>query len=204
MQKLHLFPTTVWRSQVPQENLEALNKKLLDKILSLKTHADTLHSPHKWYSNRQLHMYEEFAEFNNYILDAAKTALEQIHVTGYKKLQITGCWANISEPGATHHKHTHPNNYFSGVYYVQSSSGANTITFHDPRPQVGLIRPTIKQHTTETAEAAFLTIEPGYIILFPNWLAHSVAKNESDSNRVSIAFNIMFSDYVENISPPMW
>ena len=36
------------------------------------------------------------------------------------KFQITGMWANILKPGLMHMPHTHPNNFFSGVYYVRS------------------------------------------------------------------------------------
>jgi hypothetical protein len=31
---------------------------------------------------------------------------------------ITGCWANVNPPGSYHPTHNHPNNFLSGVYYV--------------------------------------------------------------------------------------
>ncbi|MGH8628692.1 MAG: putative 2OG-Fe(II) oxygenase [Gammaproteobacteria bacterium] len=40
----------------------------------------------------------------------------------------TGCWANVNGIGASHGVHTHPNNFLSGVYYVQTQAGADTIT----------------------------------------------------------------------------
>ena len=58
--------------------------------------------------------------------------------------------------------------------------------------------------TIDNSETAVVVIREGDIVLFPHWLHHSVAENTSDSERISIAFNVMFEDYVENMSPPMW
>ena len=41
-------------------------------------------------------------------------------------------WANKLEKGDTHPPHTHSNNIFSGVYYLE---GGSEIQFFDPRPQ---------------------------------------------------------------------
>lgn len=199
-----MFPSTVWKFRVPPEKLDTLNQRMLNKIMELKSHPKARFSENKWYSPRNLHEYEEFSELCSLILHSASNALEQLCVINFESIQITGCWANISSPGATHHRHSHPNNYFSGVYYLQSGEGSNTITFHDPRPQVGLIRPAVHKNTIDTAETANLIVEPGDIVFFPHWLCHSVEENKSSDDRISIAFNIMFKDYVEKMSVPMW
>jgi uncharacterized protein (TIGR02466 family) len=62
-------------------------------------------------------------------------------------LEITGCWANLHSPGAAHRAHSHPNNYLSAVYYVRTWPGADTINFHDPRSQAGVIRPPVTELT---------------------------------------------------------
>jgi Putative 2OG-Fe(II) oxygenase len=36
--------------------------------------------------------------------------------------------------------HQHPNNLLSGVYYVRTHPGADTMNFHDPRNQSASIR----------------------------------------------------------------
>jgi len=40
--------------------------------------------------------------------------------------------------------------------------------------------------------------------VFPAYLEHSVSPNESTDVRISVSFNVMFSDYAETISPPLW
>ncbi|MCH8113594.1 MAG: hypothetical protein IH905_16850 [Proteobacteria bacterium] len=41
-------------------------------------------------------------------------------------------------------------------------------------------------------------------MIFPSWLAHSVAANRSNKTRISISFNVMFPAYAENMSKPLW
>jgi hypothetical protein len=59
----------------------------------------------------------------------------------YEAFEITSCWATVLASGAEHRAHDHPNNFLSGVYYLRTQIGANTINFHDPRSQTGIIRP---------------------------------------------------------------
>ena len=49
-----------------------------------------------------------------------------------------------------------------------------------------------------------LDVKTGTLIMFPSWLLHSVDENRSSEERVSVAFNIMFTPYVEDMSPPNW
>lgn len=62
---------------------------------------------------------------------------------GHDALCITACWLNVLAPARTHAAHSHPNNFLSGVYYVRTQLGADTVNFHDPRPQPGIIRPPV-------------------------------------------------------------
>ncbi len=60
----------------------------------------------------------------------------------------------MSTTGAGHGMHSHPNNFRSGVYYVQTHEGADSINFHDPRPQTGIIRPPVTGLTAENTDQA--------------------------------------------------
>lgn len=100
--------------------------------------------------------------------------------------------------------HTHPNNFRSGVYYVQVADGADTINFHDPRPQTGIIRPPVTELTAYNTDQVVVKVKPGMLILFPAWLPHSVNVNQSEAERISISFNVMFSTYSETLSRPLW
>jgi hypothetical protein len=49
--------------------------------------------------------------------------------------------------GAPHRMRSHPNNFLSRVYYVQTQPDADTINFHDPRIQSSIIRPPVTELT---------------------------------------------------------
>jgi hypothetical protein len=42
------------------------------------------------------------------------------------------------------------------------------------------------------------------MVLFPGWLVHQVPVNASAAERVSIAFNLMFRQFGETASAPLW
>ncbi len=49
-----------------------------------------------------------------------------------------------------------------------------------------------------------MRVRTGQLIVFPSWLVHSVHPNPNQTARISVSFNIMLSDYVENIAKPKW
>ena len=201
--KVPIFPTPLWQTSVDPSADGGLNKHLLEKILIEKIRDPRASGKEKWHTRQDLHKDPDFAELNDIILSTAHWALDSIGVN-HKDIEITGLWGDITLPGASHDRRVQPNNYLSGMYCVQADKGANKITFHDPRPSTGLIKPLTNGITPETAEVTRLSIDPGDLVLFPHWLSHSVDKNESDRERVTIAFNIMFSDYMTNMTKPMW
>ena len=118
--------------------------------------------------------------------------------------EVTGCWVNIGPIGAAHREHSHPNNFLSGVYYARVSPGGDTITFSDPRLQAHVIAPRIREPSTRTASSVNVGVRAGRLVLFPAWLRHSVSSNRSDHQRISVAINVMFTDYVARMSRPRW
>jgi uncharacterized protein (TIGR02466 family) len=106
--------------------------------------------------------------------------------------------------GAAHKLHQHPNNFLSGVYYVRTHPGADTINFHDPRNQSGIIRPPVVELTAENTDQVVVRVKDGTMLLFPAYLQHSVDANASDEERISISFNIMFSSFTELLAKPLW
>src|SRR5258708_6340865 len=139
----------------------------------------------------------------------AMVCLEEESVLEYLKIgrgsfMITGGWANVSAPGAGHRVHNHPNNYFSGVYYVRTYKGPNPIISLDPSPQTAITRPPITELTAENTEQVVVSVKDGMLLTFPAWLQHSVDPNRSDCARISIGFNIMFPAYAEVMAAPLW
>ena len=122
----------------------------------------------------------------------------------YDRVEITGCWANVSRRGYPHRQHFHPNNYLSGAYYVKTAPGADSISFHDPRPQAGLIVPPARDQDRANPDRVSLDVREGMLVVFPAWLQHSVDPNMSDETRVSVAFNAMFPTFGDKMAQPLW
>jgi uncharacterized protein (TIGR02466 family) len=152
---------------------------------------------------QDLHEREEFWDLVSCVDKVAKSALRFLRI-GDNAIQITGCWANVLGTGAAHTLHNHPNNFLSGVYYVRTGPGADTIYFHDPRNQTGIIRPPVVELTAENTDQVVVSLKNGTLLLFPAYLQHSVEANSSGTERVSVSFNLMFSSFTENLSKPLW
>ncbi|MEE8334723.1 MAG: TIGR02466 family protein, partial [Alphaproteobacteria bacterium] len=121
-----------------------------------------------------------------------------------KDVEITGCWANIGPSGSSHTSHMHANNFLSAVYYVTVPRGGHRITFYDPRPQIHILAPAVEQVNIHNGDFVNFEAGEGMLLLFPAWLVHSVPVNTGKENRISISFNINFTDFTGRISPPSW
>ena len=45
---------------------------------------------------------------------------------------------------------------------------------------------------------------PGRMVIFPSWLRHHVPSNEGSRERISISFNLMFTNFAETAAAPRW
>ena len=198
------FPTYVWVHDLQPAITERLNQQLLRDLDEMTAPRPPLPpGNHSWQTENTLHEHEEFAEVVGIMTAATKGVIDELEVA-YESFMITGCWANLSPPGVFHIAHTHPNNFLSGVYYVQVPDGADTISFHEPRPQQDILSPNAIRHNKYNSLVHQMKVKPGRLVIFPAWFVHSVGRNESDRLRVSISFNVMFEPFAETISRPKW
>ena len=197
------FPTFVWKVQLTSEFHQRLNANILQVINEINPDLAEIPPGGSWQSGQDLHTREQFVDLVSCIDSTAQTVLRFLKV-GDNKIGITGCWANVSASGASHGIHSHPNNFLSGIYYVHTHPGADSVNFHDPRPQTGIIRPPVAELTSQNTDQVVVTVSDGMLLMFPSYLAHSVAPNESDKHRISISFNMMFSLYAERLAGPLW
>ena len=200
---LSLFPTLVWQFTLTDETRDEVKRDVLKVLEDLRPAPAAMKSGRGWQSAQALHERAAFQGLVSHIRDAAGSVLEFLRV-GCDEFEITGCWANINPPGASHKAHWHPNNFLSGVYYVQTGPGADAINFHDPRIQTGIIRPPVTELTGANSDQVVVRVRDGTLLLFPAYLQHSVDANESGAERISVSFNLMFSAFTENLSRPLW
>ena len=198
-----MFPTLLWKIRLKPKVREEIDAKILGALEALRGGLPKLESGCGWQSEQALHQREDFGDLVACVSDAARSVLRFLRI-GYDAFEITGCWATVLAQGAAHRAHSHPNNFLSGVYYVRTHPGADTINFHDPRPQAAVIRPPVIELTAENTDQVVVKVTNGTLLIFPSYLEHSVAATASDEERISISFNVMFSSFTENLSKPLW
>jgi uncharacterized protein (TIGR02466 family) len=198
-----MFPTLVWKIQLKAQLHETMNPMILAALAAMRRNAPQLAPGHGWQSDQGLHRLDEFRDLVSSIDNAAKSVLRFLRIT-YDAVEISGCWATVLAQGAAHKPHHHPNNFLSGVYYVRTRPGADSINFDDPRNQTGIIRPPVAELTAENTDQVVVRVKDGTLLIFPSYLQHSVDANTSGEERISISFNLMFSAFTEKLSKPLW
>lgn len=200
---LSLFPTLVWQARLSVAERDAIATAVLPRLEARCGGLGKLAPGRSWQSDSDLQEDAAFAELMGCVGALADRVLTFLKI-GHREYRITGCWANVNPPGATHSVHAHPNNFLSGVYYLRVPPGADTICFHDPRVQAAVVRPPVTELTAENADQVVVRVQEGTLLAFPSWLHHSVNANASDALRISVSFNVMFKAFSEAVSPPMW
>jgi uncharacterized protein (TIGR02466 family) len=198
-----MFPTLVWKVQLQAQLRDTISASVLPALSLMRSQHPPLGHGEGWQSIQTLHTLEEFQELVSPVRQAVQGILRFLRI-GYDAFEITACWATVLAPGAEHRVHDHPNNFLSGVYYLRTHAGADTINFHDPRSQAGVIRPPVTELTAENTEQVVVRVQDGTLLLFPAYLRHSVDTNASQEHRISISFNIMFSAFTEALTRPLW
>jgi uncharacterized protein (TIGR02466 family) len=181
---LRLFPTFVWRVELADNVRARVNASVLKAVEELRTSLPPLKRGEGWQSRQNLHRRAPFSELVGCIDAAAGEVVHFLRI-GHDAPCITACWVNVLAATRTHPAHSHPNNFLSGVYYVKTQSGAETVNFHDPRPQTGIIRPSVTELTADNADQVVVNVRDGTL-------------------RISVSFNMMFRTYAEIMSKPMW
>ena len=187
-----LFPTTitVFDNVLEEEYIDSMTN---DIIKSSKE----VGRKENWQSNHNPKLYEhpKYKALGEKVLQLSKVYIDDLKFE-FEEHYITDMWSNILKPGETHSPHTHSNNLVSGVFYLKSNDNSPAITFIDPRPQTSVLQPQAKEHTKENSTMYYYPAKVNRMVLFPSWLQHYVPKNNSNDNRISIAFNVMLRGQV--------
>jgi uncharacterized protein (TIGR02466 family) len=111
------------------------------------------------------------------------------------KLNILNMWININQKDNYNNVHIHHHATMSGVFYVQCNKDSGRIEFYRNFSDLYIIESygDIEKSTHLSHSVAGYDPEPGLLLLFPAHIPHGVKPNMSDTDRISIAFNIGFS-----------
>lgn len=117
-------------------------------------------------------------------------------------LYITQSWLNITKPGEHHHHHYHPNSYFSGVLYFQTSDVLDGIKFSQQKSMFPLsVEPDSKEKYNLVNSTVWdFPIKNKQLILFPSSLHHGVNVVQGNTTRISLSFNTFIKGSVGDIN----
>lgn len=192
-----LFATPLIRISVG--DADALNEALLAEAARQRGESPGVKKSNRggWHSEGNLFdgSAECVAQLRKIALEAVRSATRQVS----PKLKLSALdlklfgWMNVNPAGGFNAPHTHPGAHWSGVYYVSQPAveegNSGMIEFLDPRtdlPQMRILEASAFRLKKK------LRPQPGEIVLFPSYLLHWVYPNETDEERMSIAFNATF------------
>ncbi|RST48680.1 2OG-Fe(II) oxygenase family protein [Variovorax sp. MHTC-1] len=198
-----MFPSLVWKVQIEASLRDALAQSILAALADMRRGLPSLEAGRGWQSGQALHEREDFRDLVSCVRRGVTSILRFLRI-GHDAFEITACWATVLAKGAAHKIHSHPNNFLSGVYYVRTQPGSDTINFHDPRRQTAVIRPPVVELTADNTDQVVVKVRNGALLMFPSFLEHSVDANLSEEERISVSFNVMFSSFTQQLSKPLW
>lgn len=112
---------------------------------------------------------------------------------GTSNLVLGNWWININGKYDYNEPHDHQNSVLSGTYYVQvpEENMGDLILHRGDNAEFFLTSKVEREQTMANAMAIPCPVKESMFYLFPSWVKHSVERNESDKERISIAFNFV-------------
>jgi len=193
MTVLGLFAVPLYRS-----NIQPLDPITVNKLMNFeyeKSSYDTDMTTHQETKERFLLHRPEFAGLKQSIQKLIDDyAYNTLGTDSKLSWEITTSWVNKSEPGGHHSPHVHSNSLISGVLYIKTTPKSGAICFYKDSSHKNIFTNTINvdfEKTTDwNTEAIAILPSDWEVLIFPSTLSHSVMKNESDTDRYSLAFNV--------------
>jgi uncharacterized protein (TIGR02466 family) len=118
----------------------------------------------------------------------AQQCFEEIKVKNTYLRKISTAWANVNKHRDSNEPHNHPESILSGCIYVQTNSESGRIKFHRS-PSEDYFYNTYCDGNYNDSYIYYIPINYA-VLIFPSYLMHSVEPNNSNEDRISIAFNI--------------
>ena len=153
-------------------------------------------------SNQITKKYLTLASINKKVLDQSKyknlkkEIMKEFYyyahgVLNYKnnKFKMTTSWFTKSDAGQESNYHNHNNCMFSGCLYLKINDNSGGINFNNYEN----FRFQLIATKYDMLNARDYTIKPqtGTIVFFPGEMHHRILQNESNEERVSLAFNFL-------------
>jgi uncharacterized protein (TIGR02466 family) len=185
-----VFPSIITKTEC--DLYSYIRNDLIEWIYNYQSTTESVQFSNRggWQSPSDFHNQESFLEFRNYILNNTFQSLTHYNL----KFNLDNMWININKKNNYNVSHCHPRCNLSGVFWIKAPDNCGKLVFHNPHNFVehnllnSIDKEVQKEHNYDyTFE--FIPKE-GVLVLFPAHLHHLVEPNQSDEDRISIAFNL--------------
>ena len=183
MIKLNLFSKVVVTDQL---NLSTNQFNQINLNAKKESYINTEHK-HSSKISKSLNVLDNLKTIKEIILKRFLKINEDI-LKYDNNFKITTSWYTKSSPGNFGEFHNHGNNFYSGIYYIDTNKDSGDIEFCDFSTSTFDLQP--KEYTIDNSKAWQFNPINDMIIFFPSQLHHTIKLNKSNTDRYSLAFNI--------------
>jgi uncharacterized protein (TIGR02466 family) len=202
MKRMDLFSSPIFIGKIELEKTQ--HRRLTEDCYDWKNTTPSLavsnvngwHSPQTFFRQE----YESFKLLTTEIIKFTEQATYKIAPSIAEKNLTwqSQAWVNINSNIGFNAPHDHPNFMWSGVYYVQIpqeiTGKEGNLEFLDPRSNIASVAgPLLEMKKYYASNVAFKP-DNGTIILFPSYLMHWVYPHFSETDRISVAFNLRLNE----------
>lgn len=189
----HIFPTPIWSFEYT-DTCEELIKYI--QYCRKKSEGRIVSNKGGWQSEdcQASELPSCFDNLQKNILSAARGCVDEFGST--LDPWIDNVWFNINSRGNSNRPHLHAGAFLSGVFWLQAEPGSGNLVFsRNPHEDYAIHAHLGNPEMTRLAASGWEYLpKPGMCILFPGWTMHRVDDNETDSERISLAFNIKVNE----------
>ena len=153
-----------------------------------------------WQSNIIREIDEDLKDLYTAVMERAEAINRHIGHGG-PTVRMQAFWININEKNDHNEAHDHPKAFYSAVYYVKARENQGKLKFLHPIAFYSnyAMMNNVEEFTFFNSVMFEHTPMTGDLVFFPSYLTHFVESNNTDEERISIAFNfgIDWSDFEE-------
>jgi uncharacterized protein (TIGR02466 family) len=185
-----VFPSIIIETQC--DLYHYIRKDLIEWIYEYQSKTESVSFSNRggWQSPPDFYEQESFLDFKKYIMNNVFQSLSYYNT----QFELGNMWININKKDNYNISHMHPGANMSGVFWIKTPTNCGNLIFENPLVflEYKLLQNLNEQEKTKyNCHSLFkFTPKEGTLVLFPAHLRHRVEMNESDEDRISIAFNL--------------
>jgi len=178
----NLWPTNILEIRVDSREWLAAAREIIPDDATI----DSYSGVRPWATDFGLHHSDPWSRLAQQIVDVTGQYM-QAQGLRWQSIWMSEMWINAQFQTQNHIAHTHPNSWYSGVFYLQCPEHSQRLLFTDPRPQASVNR------LLGSAQTWAHEPREGDLLIWPSWLQHqtvSWSRQELLEPRISVSWNL--------------